>query len=76
MLNSSIKLNNKRQSGRENLDARLASFNILLRPPGSILRPRGEGGYKSTTSDEGLRNGFTLKDILEREGRVDEITAQ
>ena len=69
-LKSYADLNNKRQSGRETLSARLASFKLLPRPPRSVPRPRGEAGRKSATSN-GQRIGFTLKDILKRESRVD-----
>ena len=70
-LNSSIDLNNKRQSGRDNLNARLASFNLLPRPVCSIPRPRGEAGRKNATNNAGHRDGFTLKDILKHESGVD-----
>jgi len=69
-LNSCVDLNDRRQSGREQLNARLAAYNLLPRPVRTIARPRGEAGRKSATSNGSHRDGFTLKDILKRESGV------
>ena len=59
-------LNDKRRSGREHLNKRLAISDLPPRPVRTIPRPRGEAGRKSV----GGRDGFLLKDVLERESKV------
>ena len=71
LLSSNVDLNNKRQSGHEMLNARLAVFKLPPRPARSVPRPRGEAGRKSATSNGGHRDGFTLKETLKCESNVD-----
>ena len=70
-LSSNVDLNDKRQSGHEMLNARLAVFRLLPRPARSVPRPRGEAGRKGATSNGGHRDGFALKDVLKRESNVE-----
>ena len=72
-LSSNVDLNDKRQSGHEMLNARLAVFKLLPRPARSIPRPRGEAGRKGAAGNGGHRDGFALKDVLKRESNVDQI---
>jgi hypothetical protein len=66
-----LDLNDKRHSGRLQLNARLAIYQLPSRQVRSIPRPRGEAGRKSTTNNDGeRRDGFTLKDLLKRESNV------
>jgi hypothetical protein len=66
-LSSSVDLNDQRQLGRERLNTRLSACKLTPRPGRSVPRPRGEAGRKSNGEH---RDGFTLKDILNRESNV------
>jgi hypothetical protein len=67
-----VDLNERRHSGRQQLNTRLEIHQLPPLPVRSIPRPRGEAGRKSTstTNEGGRRDGFTLKDLLKHESNV------
>jgi len=66
----SVDLNHMREPARDDLNRRLTSAGLPPRLARTIQRPMGEAGRTGTTTTGQPRNGFILKEFLQRESNL------